>query len=130
MTVDRNGTAVGKLNVEPLLVAKGIHKAYATVEAVRGVDFEIRRGEKVCILGPSGSGKTTFLRCLNLLVEPTEGALSFKGDLIGSWPDDPAPKSAPTRSQYRSRVAMVFQQFELFPHLTACENVTLGPTHV
>jgi ABC-type polar amino acid transport system ATPase subunit len=63
-------------------------------------------------------------------VEPTEGRLSFKGDLIGSWPPSPATKPAMTRSRYRSHVAMVFQQFELFPHLTACQNVTLGPTHV
>src|SRR3989442_9635158 len=69
-----------------LLAARGIHKTYGPAEALRGVDFSIRRGEKVSILGPSGSGKTTLLRCLNLLVEPTAGELWFKDELIGAWP--------------------------------------------
>jgi len=111
-----------------LLVARGIHKSFAGVEVLGGIDFDIRRGEKVCILGPSGSGKTTFLRCLNLLVEPSRGELYFKGQMIGSWPS--AAKSQISLAKYRSRVSMVFQQFELFPHLTACDNITLGPRHV
>jgi ABC-type polar amino acid transport system ATPase subunit len=114
-----------------LLKAEGIRKAYGALEAVSGVDFAISRGEKVCILGPSGSGKTTLLRCMNLLVEPTEGRLYFKGDLIGSWPPvHTGWKSSIGIGRYRSRVAMVFQQFELFPHLTASQNVMLGPTKV
>jgi ABC-type polar amino acid transport system ATPase subunit len=129
--MDESSTATG--DADALLVAKGIRKTYGHLDALAGVDFSIRRGEKVCLLGPSGSGKTTLLRCLNLLVEPTSGELFFKGDLIGAWPPSshaafPKPKLSLTN--YRSRVAMVFQQFELFPHLTACENIALGPRHV
>jgi polar amino acid transport system ATP-binding protein len=93
------------------------------------VNFGIQKGEKVCIVGPSGSGKTTLLRCLNLLTEPTEGRLYFHGTLLGEWP---AAHHRPgfNLSRYRSRIGMVFQHFELFPHLTALENITLGPRHV
>lgn len=120
-------------NAHALLNARGIHKVYGGLAALQGVDFSIRRGEKVCILGPSGSGKTTLLRCLNLLVEPTAGELHFKGELIGAWPASAHAASLKPRvslASYRSRVAMVFQQFELFPHLTACDNISLGPRHV
>jgi polar amino acid transport system ATP-binding protein len=83
----------------------------------------VHRGEKVCIVGPSGSGKTTLLRCLSLLVEPSDGELYYKGEKIGHWPGG-AHISLP---KFRSRVSMVFQHFELFPHLTALQNITLGP---
>lgn len=112
----------------PLLIAEGLRKTYARTTVLDGVDFSIDQGEKVCILGPSGSGKTTLLRCLNLLIQPTTGRLVFDGQLIGEWPRSSAKRV--DVAKYRSRVAMVFQQFELFPHLTALENVTLGPRHV
>ena len=111
-----------------LISAKGLHKAFGATEVLVGVDFAISKGEKVCILGPSGSGKTTLLRCLNLLVEPTVGELYFHGQLVGKWPQQ--RPVALDRRKYRSRIAMVFQHFELFPHLTALENVTLGPRYV
>jgi polar amino acid transport system ATP-binding protein len=107
----------------PVLEARGIHKVFAGREVLHGVDFSVRRGEKVCILGPSGSGKTTLLRCLNLLVEPTSGQLYYKATLVGEWPGGPRINLR----EYRSRISMVFQHFELFPHLTALQNITLGP---
>jgi ABC-type polar amino acid transport system ATPase subunit len=113
---------------DEVLAAKGIHKAFGSSLVLEDVDFAIRRGETVCVLGPSGSGKTTLLRCLNLLVRPTRGQLYFKGELIGDWPSSPRPKVDLTR--YRSHVSMVFQQFELFPHLSAQDNVSLGPRRV
>jgi arginine/lysine/histidine transport system ATP-binding protein len=106
-----------------LLEARGIHKIFGGREVLRGIDFGIRRGEKVCILGPSGSGKTTLLRCLNLLVEPTRGQLLYKEASVGAWPGG----SRVNLREYRSKISMVFQHFELFPHLTALQNVTLGP---
>ena len=106
-----------------LLDARGIHKRFASREVLGDVDFSIRRGEKVCILGPSGSGKTTLLRCLNLLVQPTRGQLYYKGAPVGEWPGGPRVNLR----EYRTRISMVFQHFELFPHLTALQNVTLGP---
>lgn len=112
-----------------LLEATGIHKSFGALEILKGVDFSIRPGEKVCILGPSGAGKTMLLRCLNLLVEPTKGRLRFRQRVVGDWP---RAKPVPTSElcALRTRIGMVFQQFELFPHLTALANVTLGPHHV
>ena len=107
----------------PVLEARGIHKAFAGRDVLHDVDFSVRRGEKVCIIGPSGSGKTTLLRCLNLLVEPTRGQLYYKGTPVGEWPGGPRINLR----EYRSRISMVFQHFELFPHLTALQNITLGP---
>jgi ABC-type polar amino acid transport system ATPase subunit len=109
-----------------LLEVRNLHKNFGRSEVLHGVDFHVRRGEKVCILGPSGSGKTTLLRCLNLLVEPTRGELYYKGERIGSWPGG----AHIGLGGYRSRIGMVFQHFELFPHLTALQNLTLGPRHV
>jgi polar amino acid transport system ATP-binding protein len=113
----------GRAELPPILEARGIRKVFAGREVLHGVDFSVRRGEKVCILGPSGSGKTTLLRCLNLLVEPTRGQLYYNSTTVGEWPGGPRI----SLREYRSRISMVFQHFELFPHLTALENITLGP---
>lgn len=112
-----------------VLSVSQLHKSFGAYHVLKGIDFSIEAGEKVCILGSSGSGKTTFLRCLNLLVEPTRGSLDFQGQLIGAWPLE---KPVPTKElcRFRSRIGMVFQQFELFPHLTALANIMLGPRHV
>jgi len=110
----------------PLLEVRGLHKSFGGAEVLRGVDFLVDRGDKVCIIGPSGSGKTTLLRCLNLLVEPTRGEQYFRGELVGRWPGG----ARVALGAYRSRISMVFQHFELFPHLTALQNITLGPRHV
>ncbi len=114
----------------PVVEARGIHKSFGQFEVLKGVDFAVHRGEKVCVLGPSGSGKTTLLRCLNLLVEPTQGELRFVDELVGHWPARGGPALKVDVRKHRSRIGMVFQHFELFPHLTAVENVALGPRHV
>jgi len=113
-----------------LLKATGLGKRFGQSTVLDNVDFSIQRGEKVCIVGPSGSGKTTLLRCLNLLVEPTFGTLQFHDELIGEWPSAHGPGHKVKLSTYRSKITMVFQHFELFPHLTALDNITLGPRHV
>jgi len=113
---------------EQVLAVKGLHKAFGPSVVLDNVDFSIARSETVCVLGPSGSGKTTLLRCLNLLVEPTAGQLFYGGKLLGAWPPPRGQRIDLTK--YRTRVSMVFQQFELFPHLTAAENVSLGPRRV
>ncbi len=109
----------------PVLEYRGLHKRFGGSEVLQDVDFSVRRGEKVCIIGPSGAGKTTLLRCLNLLVEPTRGQLYHKGEKIGEWPGGTRISLA----KFRSRISMVFQHFELFPHLTALQNIALGPRH-
>jgi glutamine transport system ATP-binding protein len=101
---------------------KNLHKSYGKMEVLRGIDCEIREGEVVCVIGPSGSGKSTFLRCLNLLEEITSGQV-----LIGEY-DLTDPKM--NIHKLRSEVGMVFQQFNLFPHKTAIENVMLAPVIV
>ncbi|MFP4429398.1 MAG: amino acid ABC transporter ATP-binding protein, partial [Desulfovermiculus sp.] len=99
-----------------------LHKRFGQLEVIRGIDLTIQRGEVVCIIGPSGSGKSTVLRCINKLEEPSEGTVIVDGyDIM-------APK---TNINYiRTEVGMVFQQFNLFPHLPVLENVTLGPLKV
>ena len=94
-------------------------KEFNSVPAVNDVTTKIDRGEVVFIVGPSGSGKSTFLRCLNLLEEPTSGEIRFKGKLITSPGTDV--------NQFRQHVGMVFQHFNLFPHLTILENITIAP---
>jgi len=116
------------MTAEEVLAVKGLHKSFGASVVLEEIDFSIRRGETVCVLGPSGSGKTTLLRCLNLLVQPSRGRMYFHGELIGDWPSSARPRVDLTK--YRSHVSMVFQQFELFPHLTARDNVSLGPRQV
>lgn len=94
-------------------------KEFNSLRAVNDVTTRIDRGEVVFIVGPSGSGKSTFLRCLNLLEEPTSGEIRFKGELITS------PRADVNR--FRQHVGMVFQHFNLFPHLTILENITIAP---
>jgi ABC-type polar amino acid transport system ATPase subunit len=106
-----------------VISVKNLHKSFHTlkgrVEILKGIDLDIEDGEKVVIIGPSGSGKSTFLRCLNLLEKPTEGQIIFDGEDITS-PDV-------NIDQVRSRMGMVFQHFNLFPHMTVRENITLAP---
>ena len=112
-----------------VLETRSIRKTFAGREVLRGLDCAIYPAEKVCILGPSGSGKTTFLKCLNLLIEPNGGELWFKQERVGAWPckGQLSPKKLCT---FRSNIGMVFQQFELFSHLTALSNTMLGPRYV
>jgi polar amino acid transport system ATP-binding protein len=112
----------------PLLDARTLSKVYGDQAVLRRVDFTVHRGERICIVGPSGSGKTTLLRCLNLLVEPSAGTLTFAQERIGEWPGRIG--AGVDICRYRSRIGMVFQHFELFPHLTALDNITLGPRRV
>lgn len=89
---------------------------------LKGIDEHIEKGEKVVIIGPSGSGKSTFLRCLNLLEEPTEGEIWFEGNNITDKKTD--------INKLRQKMGMVFQQFNLFPHMTVKENITLAPVQL
>ena len=102
-----------------MIDVKNLHKAYGDHEVVKGVNEHIEKGEKVVVIGPSGSGKSTFLRCLNLLEEPTSGEIIFEGQNITSKQTD--------INLVRRRMGMVFQQFNLFPHLTVKENIKLAP---
>ncbi len=102
-----------------MIDVKGLKKSFGTHEVLKGIDEHIYKGEKVVIIGPSGSGKSTFLRCLNLLEEPTEGTITFEGKDITD------PKA--NIDAIRQKMGMVFQQFNLFPHLSVKENIKLAP---
>ena len=102
-----------------MIDVKNLCKSFGDHEVLKGVNEHIEKGEKVVIIGPSGSGKSTFLRCLNLLEEPTSGDIIFEGQNITSKETD--------INIVRRRMGMVFQQFNLFPHLTVRENIKLAP---
>lgn len=103
---------------EKLVEIKDLHKSFGKTEVLTGINMEVKRQDVVCLLGPSGGGKSTLLRCVNRLEEPTSGHIYIDGQEITS------PKA--NLNRMRTEVGMVFQHFNLFPHLTALENCTLG----
>lgn len=107
------------MSTDTLIQIKDLKKHFGGIKAVDGVNLTIHRGEVVAIIGPSGSGKSTFLRCINLLEIPTEGQVIFDGCDLTS------PKT--DINFYREKIGMVFQHFNLFPHKTVLENITLAP---
>ncbi len=102
-----------------MIVVKDLHKHFGNVRALNGIDQHIKKGEKVVIVGPSGCGKSTFLRCLNLLEQPTQGEIYFEGTCITD--------KGCNIDRIRQKMGMVFQQFNLFPHKTIRQNITLAP---
>ncbi len=112
-----------------MVKAEGLRKSYGTVEAVRGVSLEVDRGEVVVVIGPSGCGKSTFLRCINLLEEPSAGTLQVGDRRIAFGIKSSMPHGRDL-ARFRARIGMVFQQFDLFPHMTALHNVMSGPVIV
>ena len=114
---------------EVMVKAEGLRKSYGTVEAVRGVSLEVDRGQVVVVIGPSGCGKSTFLRCINLLEEPSAGTLQVGDRLITFGTKHSMPRGRDL-ARFRARIGMVFQQFDLFPHMTALQNVMSGPVIV
>lgn len=105
---------------EVILRIEGLHKKFGSTEILKGVDMEVCKGETHVICGPSGSGKSTTLYCINGLEKPTSGKIYFKDELITNR----------NLRQMRTKIGMVFQHFELFPHLTAMQNVLLAPTKI
>lgn len=109
-------------NNQVLIHVENLTKSFGKAEVLRGINCDIHKGEVVVVVGPSGSGKSTFLRCLNLLETPTSGRVIFEGEDI-CRPNAPINK-------LRERMGMVFQQFNLFAHLTVLDNITLAPIQV
>jgi ABC-type polar amino acid transport system ATPase subunit len=105
-----------------LIETIGLEKHFDSLHVLRGIDQQVKRGEKVVVIGPSGSGKSTFLRCLNRLEEPTGGQILFEGiDITAKHSDI---------NRIRRKMGMVFQQFNLFPHMTVLRNMTLAPVRL
>ena len=104
---------------DAVIRVRDLKKDFGRLSVLKGIDVDIRKGDVVCVIGASGSGKSTFLRCLNLLEKPSGGSIEFDGiDLTGAKVD---------LDLHRQKMGMVFQQFNLFPHLTVLENLTLAP---
>ena len=101
-----------------MIKVSGLKKSFGDLEVLKGIDQHVCKGEKIVLIGPSGSGKSTFLRCLNLLETPTEGEILIEGESIT------APKT--NVNKLREKMGMVFQHFNLFPHLSVIENITLA----
>jgi len=120
------------MSAEPMVKAEAVHKSFGRLEVLRGIDLEVNPKDVMCIIGPSGSGKSTFLRCINHLEKIDSGRLSVDGELVGykergdklyELPDSEVCKK-------RSEIGMVFQRFNLFPHMTALENIVEAPLRV
>ncbi|MFW0790556.1 amino acid ABC transporter ATP-binding protein [Gordonia sp. CPCC 205333] len=116
------------VQTEPLVRIVNLHKRFGVREVLHGVDFEVRRGEVAVIIGPSGSGKSTLLRCINHLEKPDLGYVSIAGDIVGYRIDGRKLRALRTGkvTAQRRRTAMVFQNFQLFPHLTVRDNIAEG----
>ena len=104
---------------EPLIQVRNLGKKFGDTEVLKDISVDIYKGDVVCVIGPSGSGKSTFLRCLNRLEEPTGGNILFEGvDIVDKKTDI---------DRHRQKMGMVFQQFNLFPHMTILKNLTIAP---
>ncbi|MEF9934519.1 MAG: amino acid ABC transporter ATP-binding protein [Clostridium sp.] len=105
-----------------MIKVENLHKNFGNLHILKGIDIEIAKGEVVVVIGPSGSGKSTFLRCINFLEEPTKGVITLSGSRIN---DD-----IKNIDKYRQKMGMVFQHFNLFPHMNVLENLTIAPLKV
>jgi len=116
----------------PMIQAVGVHKRFGVLHVLKGLSFDIPRGQVVALIGPSGSGKSTLLRCINHLEGVSEGRLYVDGRLLGYREKDGrlVPESDRAIAQQRAEIGMVFQSFNLFPHMTALGNVTCAPVRV
>jgi polar amino acid transport system ATP-binding protein len=117
---------------ETMVKAEGVHKRFGRLEVLKGIDLEVRPGEVMCMLGPSGSGKSTFLRCINHLEKIDAGRLSVDGELVGyrQHGDKLHELRDSEVCRKRAEIGMVFQRFNLFPHMTALQNVCEAPVRV
>jgi polar amino acid transport system ATP-binding protein len=116
----------------PMVNAEGVHKRFGRLEVLKGITLEVTPGEVMCLLGPSGSGKSTFLRCINHLEKINRGRLSVDGELVGyrQVGDKLHELRESEIARKRAEIGMVFQHFNLFPHMTALDNVTCAPMRV
>ena len=107
---------------QPIISLKDVHKSFGNTEVLRGITMDVRKGEVVCIIGPSGSGKSTLIRCINALNDIQSGSITVEGQEVSD------PKL--DKLELRKKVGMVFQQYNLFPHKTALQNVMMAPIKV
>jgi polar amino acid transport system ATP-binding protein len=113
-----------------VLQVSGLSKSFGNSLILKGVSLTVFKGETICVLGPSGSGKSTLLRCINFLETPDQGAIYLRGQRLGMRGGGNIAMSSTELSQVRSRIGMVFQHFNLWPHLTVLQNIIEAPIHV
>lgn len=124
------------LTKPPIVDVQGVHKFFGDTHVLRGIDLQVKAGEVCVILGPSGSGKSTLLRCLNQLEKISAGRIEVEGELLGYWEEDRRGTTIVHEltdkaiAAQRAKIGMVFQRFNLFPHMTAIENVIEAPVRV
>jgi polar amino acid transport system ATP-binding protein len=125
-------SAAGTTAPSPVVRSEGVHKAFGRVEVLKGIDLEVHAGQVMCLLGPSGSGKSTFLRCINHLEQIDAGRLSVNGELVGyrQKGDRLYELKESEVARKRAEIGMVFQRFNLFPHMTVLENIIEAPVKV
>jgi len=113
---------------KPLLSVRGLRKSFGTTEVLKGIDFDVKSGEKIALIGPSGSGKSTCLRCINFLEQPTAGEIRLDSVQVGVTGSGASPKIMTNRqlAPQRAQMGMVFQGFNLWPHLSVRENVAIA----
>ena len=114
----------------PVVEVRDLHKHFGGIEVLKGINLKVERGQTVSVLGSSGSGKSTMLRCINWLEVPDGGEIYIGGDRMGVKSPNEKPMSNRELAAMRARTAMVFQSFNLWPHLTVLQNVTEAPIHV
>ncbi|HEX9583624.1 MAG TPA: amino acid ABC transporter ATP-binding protein [Gammaproteobacteria bacterium] len=107
---------------QPMVALRDVHKSFGNLEVLKGITFDVMKGEVICIIGPSGSGKSTLIRCINALNTIDRGSITVEGQEV----NDPELD----KLELRKKVGMVFQQYNLFPHKTALQNVMMAPLHV
>lgn len=112
---------------EVLISVKNLYKSFGKLDVLNGVTLDVHKGDVLAIIGPSGCGKSTFLRCLNLLETPSTGEIYFEGNAVFQQAKHIVKQSDKQINLHRQKIGMVFQQFNLFPHLTVLENITLAP---
>ena len=115
-------TETGWTPDQPMVSLKDVHKSFGELEVLKGVSFDVMKGECICIIGPSGSGKSTLIRCINALNDIQHGSIKVEGQEV----NDPDLN----KLELRKKVGMVFQQYNLFPHKTALQNIMMAPIHV
>ncbi|HEX2282061.1 MAG TPA: amino acid ABC transporter ATP-binding protein [Thermomicrobiales bacterium] len=130
--LDHAGSPAIPLNGHPMVRITDVHKRFGNLEVLKGINLDVGSGEVVCIIGASGSGKTTLLRCINFLETYDSGRIYVDDELVGYRERDGrlVPAREKDIARVRAETAMVFQQFNLFPHMTALANVAFGPTKV
>ena len=116
----------------PMIEIEGLHKHFGPLHVLRGIDLSVAVGEVVCIIGPSGSGKSTLLRCINHLEVPEQGRIRIDGELVYRDEIEGRFRAHSNRAiaAVRAQVGMVFQHFNLFPHLSVVGNIIEAPVHV